>query len=49
MFLFKANNKDNSYFKDDKKDVYEFHIAHNEGNYFCSNDQIKERIMTITK
>ena len=38
----KANNKDNSYFKDDKKDVYEFHIAHNEGNYFCSKDQIKE-------
>ena len=38
----KANNKDNSYFKDDKKDVYEFHIAHNEGNYFCSNEQIKE-------
>ena len=38
----KANNKDNSYFKDDKKDVYEFFIAHNEGNYFCSNDQIKE-------
>jgi len=38
----KANNKNNSYFKDDKKDVYEFHIAHNEGNYFCSNEQIKE-------
>ena len=38
----KANNKDNSYFKDDKKAVYEFHIAHNEGNYFCSNEQIKE-------
>jgi phosphoribosylformylglycinamidine synthase len=38
----KANNKDNSYFKDYKKEVYEFHIAHNEGNYFCSNEQIKE-------
>jgi phosphoribosylformylglycinamidine synthase len=38
----KANNIDNSYFKDDEKDVYEFHIAHNEGNYFCSNEQIKE-------
>ena len=38
----KANNKDNSYFKDDKKDVYELHIAHNEGNYFCSKEQIKE-------
>ena len=38
----KVNNKDNSYFKDEKKEIYEFHIAHNEGNYFCSNDQIKE-------
>jgi phosphoribosylformylglycinamidine synthase I len=38
----KANNKDNSYFKDNKKNVYELHIAHNEGNYFCSNEQIKE-------
>jgi phosphoribosylformylglycinamidine synthase subunit PurQ / glutaminase len=38
----KANNKDNSYFIDTKKDVYEFHIAHNEGNYFCSKEQIKE-------
>ena len=38
----KANNKDNSYFKDDKKDIYKFHIAHNEGNYFCSKEQIKE-------
>ena len=38
----KANNKDNFYFKDDKKDVYEFHIAHNEGNYFCTQDQLKE-------
>jgi phosphoribosylformylglycinamidine synthase len=38
----KVNNKNNSYFQDDKKDVYEFHIAHNEGNYFCSNEQIKE-------
>ena len=23
-------------------DVLEFHIAHNEGNYFCTNDQLKE-------
>ena len=38
----KVNNQDNSYFKDNKKEVYEFHIAHNEGNYFCSNDQIKD-------
>jgi phosphoribosylformylglycinamidine synthase I len=38
----KVNNKDNSYFKDIKKDILEFHIAHNEGNYFCSKEQIKE-------
>ena len=38
----KVCNKENSYFKTIKKDVYEFHIAHNEGNYFCSRDQIKE-------
>ena len=37
----KANNKDNSYFKDDKKDVYEFHIAHNEGNYFASKEEMQ--------
>jgi len=35
-------NKDNSYFKNLKKNTFEFHIAHNEGNYFCSKDQIKE-------
>ena len=38
----KVNDKDNSYFKDIKKDILEFHIAHNEGNYFCSKEQIKE-------
>ena len=38
----KVNNKDNSYFKDIEKDIYEFHVAHNEGNYFCSKEQIKE-------
>ena len=35
-------NKDNLYFKNLKKNTFEFHIAHNEGNYFCSKDQIKE-------
>ena len=24
------------------KDVVEFHIAHNEGNYFCTKDQLEE-------
>ena len=38
----KVNNKDNSYFKNIKKDTLEFHIAHNEGNYFCSQNEIKE-------
>ena len=38
----KVNNKDNSFFKNIKKDTLEFHIAHNEGNYFCSIEQIKE-------
>ena len=38
----KVNNIDNSYFGKIKKDILEFHIAHNEGNYFCSKDQIKE-------
>ena len=38
----KINNKDNSYFDNIKKDTFEFHIAHNEGNYFCSKKQIKE-------
>mgnify|MGYP002022127859 CR=1 FL=1 len=38
----KINDKDNSYFKNLEKNVFEFHIAHNEGNYFCSKDQLKE-------
>jgi phosphoribosylformylglycinamidine synthase I len=38
----KINDKDNSYFKNLKKDTLELHIAHNEGNYFCSKEQVKE-------
>ena len=38
----KVNNKDNTYFRNIKKKIFEFHIAHNEGNYFCSKEQIKE-------
>ena len=34
--------KKNKYFKNIKKDILELHIAHNEGNYFCSNRQLKE-------
>ena len=38
----KVNCKENLYFKNIKKDILEFHIAHNEGNYFCSKEQINE-------
>ena len=37
----KINNKENRYFKNCKKDILELHIAHNEGNYFCSSDELK--------
>ncbi len=37
----KLDSKDNSYFKNLDKDILEFHIAHNEGNYFCSDDEMK--------
>ena len=36
----KIKNKENKYFKNIKKEVLELHIAHNEGNYFCSNDEL---------
>jgi phosphoribosylformylglycinamidine synthase len=38
----KINNKQNNYFKNIENKVLEFHIAHNEGNYFCTKDQLKE-------
>jgi len=38
----KLDNKDNPYFKNIDKDIFELHIAHNEGNYFCTYDQLKE-------
>ena len=38
----KINNKKNIYFRNIDNDVLEFHIAHNEGNYFCTSDQLKE-------
>ena len=37
----KINDKKNKYFKDIKKDILELHIAHNEGNYFCSDEELK--------
>jgi len=38
----KINNKENSYFKGIERETLELHIAHNEGNYFCSKEQIKQ-------
>jgi phosphoribosylformylglycinamidine synthase len=38
----KVNNSENNYFKNIKKNTLELHIAHNEGNYFCSHDQMKK-------
>ena len=38
----KIENKENTFFKNLNKNIFELHIAHNEGNYFCSEDQLKE-------
>ena len=37
----KINNSENKYFKNIKKNILKLHIAHNEGNYFCSDDELK--------
>ena len=37
----KIKDKKNKYFKNLNKDVLELHIAHNEGNYFCTNQELK--------
>ena len=37
----KINDKKNKYFKNLKKDILELHIAHNEGNYFCTDNEFK--------
>ena len=37
----KINDRSNKYFKNIKKDILELHIAHNEGNYFCSDDELR--------
>ena len=36
-----VKDKKNKYFKDIEKEILELHIAHNEGNYFCSKDELK--------
>ena len=38
----RINDTENSYFKNIKKKTLELHIAHNEGNYFCSKNRMKE-------
>ena len=36
----KINDTENKYFKNIKKKILELHIAHNEGNYFCTNNEL---------
>ena len=37
----KVNNNESKYFKNINKNILKLHIAHNEGNYFCSNNELK--------
>jgi phosphoribosylformylglycinamidine synthase len=37
----KISDSENKYFNNIKKNILELHIAHNEGNYFCSTDELK--------
>ena len=37
----KLKNVENNFFKNIKKNILELHIAHNEGNYFCSDSELK--------
>ncbi len=37
----KVNDSESKYFKNIKKNVLELHIAHNDGNYFCSGNELK--------
>ena len=45
----KVDNKENPYFKNLDKEIFEFHIAHNEGNYFCTKEQLKEIYESLLK
>jgi len=38
----KIINKNNVFVKNIKKDILEFHIAHNEGNYFIDGESLRE-------
>ena len=37
----KVKDKKNKYFNNIKKEVLELHIAHNEGNFFCTDQELK--------
>ena len=37
----KLNKNENKYFNKIKKNILELHIAHNDGNYFCTDDELK--------
>ena len=37
----KVKDKNNKYFNNIKKDILELHIAHNEGNFFCTEEELK--------
>tara|TARA_Y100001970_G_scaffold282259_1_gene394743 strand:- start:8672 stop:9355 length:684 start_codon:yes stop_codon:yes gene_type:complete len=37
----KIKDKKNKYFKNIKKDILKLHIAHNEGNFFCTDNELK--------
>ena len=37
----KLNENESKYFKKIKKNILELHIAHNDGNYFCTEDELK--------
>ena len=40
-YIAKINNSENKYFKNINKNILELHIAHNDGNNFCSEDELK--------
>ena len=37
----KLNENESKYFKKIQKNILELHIAHNDGNYFCTDDELK--------
>ena len=37
----KLNENESKYFKKIKQNILELHIAHNDGNYFCTDDELK--------